>query len=138
MKVANSGPVRSPAIGRRSASRSQGSGDFAAQLKSADETAKPEQSAPVKALDGLLAIQEVSGEAERRHRAKTRGERILSALEDLRLSLLAGAIPGGKLNDLLAAVREQQDQVADPRLREILAEIELRAAVELAKLGQNI
>jgi len=37
---------------------------------------------------------------------------------------------------LLSAVKAQRDQTDDPRLEQILDEIELRAAVELAKLGQ--
>jgi len=54
----------------------------------------------------------------------------------VRLGLLAGTIPTDRLGTLLSAVKAQRDQTDDPRLEQILDEIELRAAVELAKLGQ--
>jgi hypothetical protein len=70
-------------------------------------------------------------------RSKRRAEDILDRLEELRLGLLAGTIPRDRLESLEQIVREHRDQVADPRLGEILDEIELRARVELAKLDMS-
>lgn len=61
---------------------------------------------------------------------------MLDLLDDVRHGLLRGAIPVSKLESLLTAVRNQRDHVDDPRLAEILDEIEVRAAVELAKLDR--
>ena len=61
---------------------------------------------------------------------------MLDHLDAIRHGLLLGSIPRDKLNGLLAVVRERRDDVGDPRLAAVLDEIELRAAVELAKLDQ--
>ena len=64
-----------------------------------------------------------------------RAEDMLDHLDDIRLGLLMGAIPISKLTSLVQVVKDQRDQVDDPRLASVLDEIEVRAAVELAKLG---
>ena len=71
-----------------------------------------------------------------RRRAVKRGEDILERRDELRHGLLIGAFPPAKLDNLLGVIRQQQTNVTDPHLREILSEIEVRAAVELAKLGK--
>jgi hypothetical protein len=50
--------------------------------------------------------------------------------------LLTGRISIGELERLSEMVSRETEATSDPRLREILSEIELRAAVELAKLGR--
>ena len=67
---------------------------------------------------------------------RERGEDILDQLDELKHGLLIGAFSPVKLDNLLVMIRQQQSNVTDPNLREILAEIEVRAAVELAKLGK--
>jgi len=47
-----------------------------------------------------------------------------------------GAIPKDRLGNLVRLVRARRDGVMDPKLTAILDDIELRAMVELAKLGQ--
>lgn len=59
---------------------------------------------------------------------------MLDQLEEIRVGLLTGAIPRDRLEALDRLVQENRGQVVDPRLGEILDEIELRARVELAKL----
>ena len=49
---------------------------------------------------------------------------------------LAGGIPRVTLNKLAHAVSRRQEGFADPKLQNVLDEIELRAKVELAKLEQ--
>jgi hypothetical protein len=51
--------------------------------------------------------------------------------------LLLGTIPASRLESLAQQIRAKREQVSDPRLDQILDDIELRAAVELAKLGQG-
>lgn len=43
-----------------------------------------------------------------------------------------------RLEALAQLIRAKREQVDDPRLDEILGEIELRAAVELAKLDRGL
>lgn len=85
---------------------------------------------------GLLAMQEaVSSTAwETRHRqALCRGADLLDRLEDLRLDLLAGAATIKHLDGLVRTLEAECATSDDPRLNALLAEIELRAAVEVAK-----
>jgi hypothetical protein len=90
----------------------------------------------VDVLDGVLAIQEVADKGEERRNARAHGEDVLQGLEQIRLGLLAGRIPVHQLNELVRVARGHRPEFTDPRLGEILDEIELRAAVELAKLGR--
>jgi len=59
---------------------------------------------------------------------------MLDELEQIRLGLLLGQIPRARLEQLAQMVRARREQLDDPKLIAILDEIELRAAVELAKL----
>ena len=88
----------------------------------------------ISSLDALIALQEVGGPLERRRRAAGRASRILGALEDLKLELLAGGLTPTVVEALTRAVRDQRALTDDPRLEGVLDEIETRAAVELAKL----
>lgn len=60
----------------------------------------------------------------------------LEQLDDLRHALLIGALPLIQLERLARNLAVRRGDVADPRLAEVVGEIELRAAVELAKLGR--
>ncbi|MDJ0685642.1 MAG: flagellar assembly protein FliX [Alphaproteobacteria bacterium] len=93
---------------------------------------------PASAVDALLALQEVdaAGDAtsgRKNRRAIARGQEILDGLEEIRTGLLLGAIPIEKLERLAAVSAERGQAVDDPKLASILADIELRARVELAK-----
>ncbi len=87
-------------------------------------------------VDALLALQEVSEDPGGRNRGRRHGEALLDHLDDLRLGLLSGRMSLDALERLSAIVAPKRDQVDDPRLTQILEEIEIRAAVELAKLGR--
>ena len=67
-------------------------------------------------------------------KAHAHGESVLQRLEQIRMGLLAGRIPTQLLNELVRNLRRPRPGFTDPRLGEILDEIELRASVELAKL----
>ncbi len=86
------------------------------------------------AVEGLFALQEVSDELTGRRRATARGNALLDRLDDLRAALLQGSLPRSQLMQLRDLAREHGPAIDDPKLAGILAEIELRVAVELAKL----
>jgi hypothetical protein len=92
--------------------------------------------AALSAVEGLLSLQEVGDGIGGRRRAVKRGERLLDALDALRHALLDGALPRDQISLLQRLAAETAETTDDPRLQEIIAEIELRAAVELAKLGE--
>src|SRR5512143_2570307 len=88
----------------------------------------------VSSLQALMTLQEAGTPLERRRRAAARGTRLLDALDDIKIGLLDGALPRAAVESLAREAREQRGMTDDPRLDAVLAEIETRAAVELAKL----
>ena len=61
---------------------------------------------------------------------------MLDRLDDIRIALLTGSLPRAQLESLRHLAREQIAPEDDPQLAAILDEIELRVAVELAKLDK--
>jgi hypothetical protein len=96
----------------------------------------PAASAPTGSLDALLAIQADGDAPQRRRRQMQRGYRLLDDLDRIKAALLSGAVPTSELLRLAAALGEAREQSGDPGLDEVLAHIDLRAQVELAKLGR--
>jgi hypothetical protein len=90
--------------------------------------------AGVNSLQALMTLQEAGTPLERRRRAAARGTRLLDALDHIKIGLLEGALPRAAVEALAREAREQRGMTDDPRLDAVLAEIETRAAVELAKL----
>lgn len=135
MKIGNTGPVNTAPIRRRGKTSSAGT-SFAGQV-AGDDAVKGLAPAPsIAPTNSLLSVQEVEDPLEQRRRAIQRGEDLLDQLDELRHGLLIGEFPAEKLDRILLMVRNHRDRVTDPGLREILQEIELRAAVELAKMGR--
>lgn len=127
-------PIASAAAARRRA----GSGGFNVSDQESPRAASGAGSAaPVGSLDALLALQEEAGEGDRRRRAARRGHDILDALDRLKAALLNGRVPISDLKALALRLAERRDATGDPRLDEVIAHIELRAQVELAKLGNG-
>ncbi|MDA5193213.1 flagellar assembly protein FliX [Govanella unica] len=90
---------------------------------------------PLAAVGGLFALQEAPDATAGRSKGVGRAEDMLKQLDEVKRALLFGEIPVNVLKSLAYSVRQQRAQTDDPRLNDILAEIELRAEVELAKLG---
>jgi hypothetical protein len=89
---------------------------------------------PIGSLDAILALQEDGHTGERRKRAARRGHDLLDALDRLKAALLNGRVPVADLKDIAARLTERAEMTGDPRLDEVIAHIELRAKVEIAKL----
>ena len=87
----------------------------------------------VAGVSALMALQGVEDATERRRRALRRGGGLLDRLEELKLALLSGEAGEGTLERLGRSLREERPIDADPDLNSLLAQIDLRAAVELAK-----
>ncbi len=84
-------------------------------------------------VSALMALQGVESVTERRRRALRRGHGLLDGLEALRLTALGGEDDEAALHRLARASREAGAEVEDADLAEVLGQIDLRAAVELAK-----
>lgn len=86
-------------------------------------------------IDTLLALQGVEEPAERRRKAVKRGRTALDALDALKLGLLSGTLDTAALARLKSVAAGLAEATGDPQLDTVLAEIELRVEVELAKIG---
>lgn len=120
----------------RKPSQSSGTG-FASMVSEMGAQEAPEQVAaaqPMNALGGLLAVQEVGDTLEQDRRQSRRGSQILDQLDNLRHEILEGEVAPHRLAALSHAVGQAREEVTDPRLAEVLDEIDLRARVEIAKL----
>lgn len=103
------------------------------------ESAASSRSAGIAAsgpLDTLLAVQAYEEPAERKKRQAKRGHDLLDGLDRLKAALLSGRVNLSELEQIRANLAQRREATDDPRLDDVLAHIELRAAVELAKLGR--
>lgn len=137
MKIEGPGPVRTGSV-KRSGHSTGGAGALFRKQLAGDVagTAGVAPTTSVHAVDSLLSLQEVDDPAGRASKGKKRAEDMLDDLDDLRDGLLTGTISPDKLAHLSRLAQTRRAQVDDPKLAEILDEIDLRAQVELAKLGQ--
>ena len=90
----------------------------------------------ISVADAIFAAQMVDADEEKEVRKKLikRGQTLLEKLEEIRDGLLMGYISRDRLIEISRLVKDNRYQSEDPRLQEILGEIELRVEVELAKL----
>jgi hypothetical protein len=127
--------LREPSSGPRSGGAS---GSFSLSLgESPGETAGTRAAPMLAGLDAMLALQSVDDGPSKRRRALRRGRALLDDLEKLKLSLLEGRVGAADKARLAGLVADQRDRVDDPVLDSILGEIDVRAAVELAKLERR-
>lgn len=85
-------------------------------------------------IDALIALQGVESGTERRRRAVGRGRSALDALDDLKLALLSGTLDLASADRLRTIALSLKESSGDPDLDRVLAEIDLRVEVELAKI----
>lgn len=141
MKITEYGTVVSAADIKRRKLGTAGSTSFAGMLEAA-ETEETHTAATLADVGGpaslgtMLALQEVSEEEIGRKKLVQKGKDLLDSLERLRHQLLIGGVPLSVLRELGGRLAVQRQMVSDPALHAILDDIELRAAVELAKLEQ--
>jgi hypothetical protein len=134
MKIEGSAPLRTTTGAQRAKSRDGAGGAFRVD-SGADEapTAGVSSAGPTLAVASLLSLQEAPSSTEGRSRGLRRGRDLLDQLDRIRLALLTGEIPVARLDGLMRQLKQARSETGDPGLDEILAEIELRCAVELAK-----
>ncbi|MBI3436532.1 MAG: flagellar assembly protein FliX [Proteobacteria bacterium] len=124
-------PVASPNVVRR-----QSGGAFSLEepetTRGAAASGTPRT---VSGIDALIALQGVEEPLQRRRRALTRGKYALDVLDELKIGLLAGSLDADTLGKLRQAAAGLKDASGDSQLDGILAEVELRVEVELAKMG---
>jgi hypothetical protein len=86
-------------------------------------------------IDALIALQGIEDPLERRRRVVKHGRRALDALDEVKLGLLAGTLDHATMLRLKSVAADLKEGSGDERLDSLLAEIDLRVEVELAKAG---
>ncbi|MBL0319464.1 MAG: flagellar assembly protein FliX [Alphaproteobacteria bacterium] len=118
-----------------------GKGDFSKELSAQMSTSDAEESSaasPAHYINPLLALQEIApDERGAKREAVDHGQQLLEKLEAVRLALLNGHLTLGQIKELQALLNRTHLAFQDPELESIIADIELRAAVEVAKFEQR-
>jgi hypothetical protein len=133
------GPGRANNVSRARDSKKGGRTSNVFSLSDAgrkDAAGASAEAAPIGGLDALLALQGVGDLGARGERLK-HGHDMLDLLEDIKLSMLSGELPAAKLQSLIDTVSRRPIRFSDESVETVLDEIELRARVELAKLGRE-
>jgi class II flagellar assembly regulator FliX len=130
--LGSNAPVRANTA---SAPRRAAAGGFSVAEEQAPKQPQPPASLrTVGGIDALLALQGHDNPAERRQRAVRRGRNALDMLDALKLDVLAGTLGPATLMRLKSATADLRDSSGDANLDMVLAEIELRLEVEIAKM----
>ncbi len=87
-------------------------------------------------MDALFSLQANEDATERKKRQVRRGHDLLDGLDKLKAALLGGIVPTSQLTQLKIQLEQRRENTDDPRLEDLIGHIELRVAVELAKLGR--
>ena len=105
-----------------------------------NETEASSRNTAIAGINSILSVQEIVDQPEREERRQLAewGNDILDSLDEIRHGLLIGAIPKERLETLAQRLKVRKASGSDPRLIDIINEIELRAEIELAKLNRNI
>lgn len=86
-------------------------------------------------LSALLAVQELDQVQTERKKAIGNARNILDQLDELKVALLSGQISPAVLTRLQQTIEDLTPPADDPHLKNLLDAVQLRARVELAKLG---
>lgn len=136
MEIKGPSRVETAAIRRKSASGGSTGDTFSVADTTESHAAIVSGPGPIAALDSILTLQGMEDSTDGRSKGLAHGEQLLDLLDAVRDGLLAGGIPRATLGRLATAVTRRHDSFADPKLQDVLDQIELRAHVELAKLEQ--
>ncbi len=133
-----SGPKGATGVGSTAKTSKAGGAGFAKALA---EAGAAREVASVASVSGITAIMPViepdaDEQGQKRRRAVLRGEALLEELEGLKLALLNGSYPTERLEALLKLTQSRMESTQNEELNALLVEIDLRARVELAKLGK--
>jgi hypothetical protein len=129
------GPTKTGAAGPTATTRRTSSGTFSLpEDEAAQAPAQVSTPRAIGGIDALIALQGIEDPVERRRRVVRRGRTALDALDELKLGLLGGTLDTATLNKLKSAASGLRDLSGDPGLDDVMAEIEVRVEVELAKM----
>ncbi len=108
---------------------------FSVDEKGSPKPASTGSAAPLATLGAILQLQAEEDPAQRRRRSARRGQDLLDGLDRLKAALLVGSVPVADLGRIARSLADAGPS-GDPQLDDLIGQIELRAKVELAKLGR--
>ena len=85
-------------------------------------------------LDALLSLQAVDDPLSSKKKSAERGFDLLDRLDEMRLGMLSGKLSPVQVTRLAQKVKNL-GRTGDEKLDSILSDIDMRARVELAKIG---
>lgn len=133
------GASRNSNVGKKGGAKKSG-GDGPAFVVGDQEVETPTATSsggagPVTGIDAMLALQGVDDPLYANRRSVKRGQSLLDTLDEMKADLLTGRVNEDKLQHLMKTVAQVRVK-SDPDLDALIDDIELRARVELAKLGR--
>jgi len=143
IKIGKSSTIGSVKSVKKTKKSSSAGPSFSESLREASGS-EPVTAAPsvsgVAPVGAILAVQEVPDSTAERSRGLIidYGDDLLDRLEEVRIGLLLGTVSKDRLADLAQQMRQKRQEIDDPKLIEIINEIELRSEVEIAKLTRNL
>lgn len=135
MKIASGNTVSGVRAGKSGRGQPARGSGFDSHLGGPETASAPSTTSAPAGVGALLAAQAVGDALDGRAQAFDRAEALLKRLDGLRLALLDGTISDTALKRLAADLQGEKSITNDELLDELVAEIELRASVELAKRG---
>ena len=133
-----SGYTPASTVNGRGTKKRAGSGEASFDIAGSDRTRThggATASGTIAGVDALLALQSVDDPLTGRRRAAAHGHDLLDDMDALKADLLAGRVPVERLSLIMGRLQKRAAS-DDPELERVIDEIELRARVELAKLGR--
>ncbi len=140
MKISDVDGIKGPQKPKKT-KKTGDKGAFDAALdaaEGAEETAAPASVGGVEAPTSLLSLQEVSSNAGLRQQTMQQGKKSLDILEELRRDLLLGDDSSHTLQRMREQQARMKQQVYDPQLKDVMDDIDLRLAVEIAKREASV
>ena len=137
MKITETGGVAGTGKSKKQ-KKTGDSGAFDALLGAAEEGGSTDAStaagtASSVAAAGLFSLQEVEDHGASRQQSLAEGNSSLDLLEELRRDILLGEANERTLHRMKAQQQRMDTQFVDPSVKDIMADINLRLAVEIAK-----
>lgn len=119
---------------RKDDAEESGFSGYMSEAEAVDSPAPVAATASLAATNPLLSLQEVAGPSVADAKAIKHGHQSLDLLEDIRLSLMCGGIPLEMMHKIDMLVAAHRREPLSPNLADIVDEIEVRVAVERAKI----
>ncbi len=140
MKIKSTDSIGSSSAVRRTGKTKPASGaNFASHLSETEQAEGVVSTNAVGNIDSLLSLQALESTGGGNAKARRHGEDVLGVLQEILHDLLMGGVPAARLRNLADLMQRQRvASGVDPKMMEIIDEIETRALVELAKYEMNI